>query len=519
MASYDAYLLATLLPPLLIIGTILLSSYCAWGVSYLVFTVQRRRAERDATDELIEYPGLQYMYTALQPVFGNRLHARKTRDRVKVKLHGEELSPGAIPLAAQLVALALGLSLAVFVTVLTVDIGQVCDEKLDCFPFNYSRQARPLTSEPIQNCSLYGSKDITIMCFSFTIRLVDALGSSGGVLALTTVGISYYVALLFTLAQIRCCRVTGLCGCLLLFLISCTILLSTLLWVVPLGSTQSATLRSVKNWQSILVYYYTIMYILLIATLLLCCVPRYRQDFGRCWNRKNRRYQAPSHDTDTEYEHSHELRATQDRSTGHSGSRDRTGSRMHQTSYYGTVDERSHVFSNDHVMNEATPLKHQQSSNHNHQSSDSERSGTITPSQTQTVKEGEQPIVYRTQSVHGQRSTRRISKRGNGHSLRKNKGEKGKGGSRGQGSHWADVTGGEEAEEEWSTTSGQLENGNKNNFSEGESSSGHSSQGEGRGGERGRGREQESDCIRAVLTGGATENRWGDGDTSVHTHL
>ena len=212
MASYDEYLLATLLPPLLIIGIILLSSYCVWAVSYIVFTKQKRRAEQN---EFIEYPGLQYMYIALQPVFGNRLHARKTRDRVKVKLHGEELSPGAIPLALQLVALALGLSLAVFVTVLTVDIGQVCDEKLDCFPFNYTRKVRPLTTDPIQNCSLYGGNDFSIMCFSFTIRLVDALASSGGVLALTTVGISYYVALLFTLAQIRCCRVTGLCGCLL----------------------------------------------------------------------------------------------------------------------------------------------------------------------------------------------------------------------------------------------------------------------------------------------------------------
>lgn len=529
MASYDEYVLATILPPIIIISTILLSSYFTWGVSYLMFTIQKRRAERTATDVVIEYPGLQYMYIALQPVFGNKLQARKTRDRVKLKLHGEEISPGAIPLVTQLVALALGLTLAVFVTVLTVEIGQVCDEKLDCFPFNYSRQARPLITESIQNCSTYRNNDITIVCFHFTIRLIDALGSSGGVLALTTIGINFYVALLFALAQARCCRVTGLFGCLLLFLTGCTILLSTLLWVLPLGLLQSKMLKSVRNWESVLVYYYTIMYLLLIATVLPCCVSRHHQDFRRCWNRERRRYQGPNHGSETADEDSHEPEAnppSQARSRGYYVSFERSSSQTRQRGYYGSVDERQSSTEPTNEVSAVISKQMVQSSDQEPQSSASQTSSTVTAGGVRGAREGQRsPLVYQTKSVRSQYSTRHRSKKTSNpqKTVRKDRtaGEQGGGRGKEKGGHWADAREIEDAESEgeWGTTNRYVENnhGHQNNVNESETSSGEeggdgSQGGEGRGGT---GRGQESARIRAVLTEGGVENR----DTSIHTHL
>lgn len=522
MANYDTYVLATVLPPAIIMCTILLSSYCAWGISYLMFTIQKRRARQNVTTNVvIEYPGLQYMYTVIQVVFGNRICARKTQDRVKVKLFGEEMSPGAIPLIVQLVALALGLSLAVFVTVLTVETGQVCDEKWDCFPFNYT-QVRPLRTEPIQNCSVYQSNNnITIVCFHFTIRLIDALSYSGGILALTVIGINFYVAFVLTLVRVRFCRVKHLCGCLLVTLIGCIILLSTLLWILPLLLDQNETLKSVRNWESFLIYYYTVVYIIAAATALPFCVPRHLQDFGTCGSMAHRRYLGRDDESETPDEESSddgESQPVQARATSN-----QNGNHAHQTSYYGLF--REHQSSRER-LNKPPSAVSQPSGDHEPQS---EASDTPIASGAKKTREEINPLVTTAQPQH--LTKRSSSKRASG-SLRKNKAARKhrEGRRRGRGGHWTN-TKDRGSEEEWSTSENEYRhrnNGNKiENSSEEDEIGEHGPQGgaewrEGRAermeGREG-GREQESSRIRAVLTGEDVENGAKGGDVSVRTHL
>ena len=492
MASYDAYLLAMLLPPLLIVPAILVVSCIAWGVSYILYTNQKRRADKETQGKsvVVEYPGLQHMFTVLQPMFGGGLEARITRDRVRVKLYGENISPAAVPLLVQSLVLALGLSLAVFLSALVVDDSRsTCDEKLDCFPFNYSRQAAPLTRDPIRNCSAYAGREISVRCFSFSVRLVEALGSAGGILALTTLGISLYVVLLFTLARINCCRRTGVCGFLLIATFGCVIFLSSLLWILPLGIAQWKTLTYVKNWESVLVYYYSVLYLLLTLTLLPCCVPRYRRDFERCCSGHRRGYQAPEIlETDEEEEGEEEG----ERGGGRDGSRRRIGGyhvaifhngrRSQSPRYYGSVDERQYtqrstgVDQDPHIENADT--------------------GEIAVLDVESEK-----------SVYHKPSAR--DKHGNGRGKRRGSGRK----------HWADMEREietEEEEEEWSTTSRREgERGRQDT-----QSSSVSQEEEGLG-ERRRRRHREGGTakIRDVLTGGVV----GDGDekgvVSVHTHL
>ena len=500
MASYDTYLLATVLPPLIIVVTILLTTYCLWGVTYFIFTLKKRRNEQNA---FIEYPGLQYMYMALQAVFGTKLLAKRTHNRVKLKFYGQEIGPGVVPPLVQLVALALGLSLAVFLTVLTVDIGHVCDERLDCFPFNYSRKARPLNVEPIQNCSMYKSSGISVTCYHFTIRFVEALGSSGGVLALTTLGINFYLALLFMLARAQCCRKTGLCGCVLLFLMICYILLSTLLWLLPLGLTQSKMLAYVTNWESVLIYYYTSMYLLLVATLLPCCVSRYRQDFGSYWSREQRRYRAPqTHESDSEEEitPSTSLRSQQ-RSTGYYATFDRSGGASRPAGY---CEERlPNPSLTDQANKTSTVAQPSESESEANQSS-----STITSGDTNGSVAEKSPTAYHKQSVHGQHSTKRITSK----KARKRARARGEVRERRRGNHWTEAP-------------AQIDEGQGYKIDTAESSAEsvqdeHDKQ-EGEGGGRTDKRVMVvgSSQIRAVLTGGAVDHGERKGAASVHTHL
>ena len=505
MASYDAYLLAMLLPPLLIVPAILVVSCIAWGVSCMLYTNQKRRADKETRGKsvVVEYPGLQHMFTVLQPMFGGGLKARITRDRVRVKLHGENISPVAVPLLVQSLVLALGLSLAVFLSALVVDDSRsTCDEKLDCFPFNYSRQAGPLTRDPIRNCSAYAGREISVRCFSFSVRLVEALDSAGGILALTTLGISLYVVLLFTLARINCCRRTGVCGFLLIATFGCVIFLSSLLWILPLGIAQWKTLTYVKNWESVLVYYYSVLYLLLTLTLLPCCVPRYRRDFERCCSGHRRGYQAPEiQETDEEEEEEEGERGggrdgsrrRRQRVSGYHVAIFRNGRRSQSPRYYGSVDER--------------------------QSNNTRLDDTEKPTATHTQRSTQDPHIENAdtgeiavldveseKSVYHKPSAR--DKHGNGRGKRRGSGRK----------HWADMEREietEEEEEEWSTTSRREgERGRQDT-----QSSSVSQVEEGLGERRRRGRDGGTAKIRDVLTGGVV----GDGDekgvVSVHTHL
>lgn len=514
MANYDTYVLVTVLPPAIIIFTILLSSYCAWGISYLRFTIQKRRARQNVTTNVvIEYPGLQYMYIAMQVVFGNRLHARRTQDRVKVRLFGEEMSPGAIPLIIQLIALALGLSLAVFVTVLTVETGQVCNERWDCFPFDYTSQVRPLRTEPIQNCSLYQSN--SIVCFHFTIRLIDALSNSGGILALIVIGSNFYLAFLLTLVRAQFCKVKAFCGCLLVFLIGCIILLSTLLWILPLVLDQNETLKLVRNWESFLIYYYTVVYIIAAATVLPFCVPRHLQGFGTCGSTARRYLGGRDDESETPDEESsdeEESQPVQTRATSN-----RNGNHAHQTSYYGLHREHQ----SRERLNKPPSAVSQPAGDHEPQSDASQTSDTPIASGAKNIRDETNPLVTTAEPQH--LTKRSSSKRASG-SLRKNKAARKRREERrrGRGGHWTE-TKDRGREEEWSTSEDDYRhrnNGNKTETSSEEEVEEHSPQGgaEGREGREGGG-EQESARIRAVLTGEGVENGAKGGDVSVRTHL
>lgn len=464
-------------------------------------------------DVIIEYPGLQYMYTALQVVFGNRLQARITQNRVKVKLYGEEIRPGAIPLVVQLVALALGLSLAVFVTSLIVETGWVCDEKLACFPFNYSLQLRPLIRQPIQNCSIYQNNDITIMCFHFTIRFIDALSSSGGILALTTIGLNFYVAFVLTLAKVKICRSKILRGCLVVLLIGSTILLSTLAWILPLALNHKETLKSFTNWESFLIYYYTIVYIIIIATVLPCCMPRYRRDLSK----ENLRYVGSNEELETPDQESHDESDSPPIRTRATRYYDQNGSQNHQTRYYGAVEVHQ---SPSERLNRPPPPVSKQSGDPEPQSSASETSITPAATGAKKVKEELSPLFNNTKSAQRRHSTKRRSSKKASGSLKRSKKRRERRGT-GQGSHWADTKKDTGSEEELSTSENdyrQRGNANKTESSSEEEGGGYGPQGGEGGGERERGKEQESARIRAVLTEGV-ENRERTGDVSVRTHL
>ena len=539
MVSYDSYLLATLLPPVIIICTLLLLSHCAWGLSYLVFAIKKkRRAEQNAMEGIfVEYPGLQYMYMALQPLLGKTLSAMKARDRVKIKLHGEEISPGAVPFMAQMVVIVLGLAFAVFVTVLTVETSSVCDEKLDCFPFNYSEKVRPLSTDPIRNCTNYASNNYTVVCFQFSVRLIEALGTSGGTLALTVIGINFYVAFVFAIAQARWCRSTGVWGCMFLLLTAGIILLSTLLWVLPLALAESDTLKSVRNWESVLVYYYTIIYLLLVVTILPCCVPRYRQDFGAQWNRARRRYRGPNHGSESEEEEDEvsDLRSNQAGSTGYHISADRSTSQSYQTGtrrYHMPVGHRHQSLTER--TSEAAPVPvistdhREQSHDQEVQSSTSESSSTITTG----AGEGEGEDRGATSTLLVRQKKSQGSKRASKHSSKRT----GSGGRKNstavvrervkEGGHWAERMGsydneskgeggltGRHRQNEWANeggTSSSEEIGRQGSQETGEA---------GRGNMRDRRRGKEGARIRAVLTGGGVEGGEKSGDGSVGTHL
>ena len=545
MANYDAYLLVMVLSPLIVTVTILVVSYVVWGVSYLQYKRQKRRVrENRGEHELIEYPGLQYMYLVLQPVLGKGLEARKTRHQVKMKLHGEKISPGAVPLLVQSLAVAVGLSLAVFVTVLTVeDGGRVCSERLDCFPFNYSRQVTPLTREPIRNCSAYGSGDLSIRCFSFTVRFVEALGSSGGVLVLTTLGLNLYLVLLFSLAKLGCCRRTGLCGVSLLLVFGCLVLISTLLWIIPLGLVQTRTLQYVSNWESVLVYLYTFVYLGITNTLLLYCVPNYRRDFQRCCSGGGERGYLPpqSMETDEEEEEDEERggrggRRRRRRSNLYQTISDRSGSQGRRARYYGSVDERRpHMPSDENHTPPSLAVGSQmrESGSPEPKTYTSKNSGGIGGGAMAGNDSGSRgKVPYRIRSVRGKYTLK--------HTRKPSKKRVGSGGEGRWRKHWADMDDGRRGERgredatdsECSTTSAVLEEGD----GEGEVGSGGidtelSSEDSGetrpiRGGGGGHqkmggagGGQSGTAKIRAALAGDVVENDGRRGSASVHTHL
>lgn len=384
MAGYHSYFLATLLPPVIIICTVLVLTYCFWGLSYLVFVIQRRNVERRATNELLEYPALQFIFMALQPIFGSSLKARRARNRVKILLHGEEIQQGGIPFILQVVMMILSLALAIFVTVLTVETSSVCNERLDCFPFNYSKQVTPLSTDPIVNCSIYNDSHFSVVCYQFSIRFTEALASSGGVLALTAIGINYYIAIMFATARTRYCRTTGLWGCVFVTLIGVIVLLGTLLWALPFALAHTDTLKYIQNWESFLVYYYSITYLLLVATILPCCAPRYRYDFGTYWSHLKLDYVSPDHELTREEEEDGEVSHTRQASlTGRRVSVD-THSSTDQASEISTVivdqelhspsttDSSSTVISNvsdEQEVGVASPSGHSRSKRGSHKSS------------------------------------------------------------------------------------------------------------------------------------------------------
>lgn len=526
MASYNAYLLATVLPPLLIVFSILLISYSVWGITYLIFRSRiRKEAENGRGETIIEYPGLHYMYMALQPVFGNRLEARSTQYRVKLKLHGQEIYPSGIPLHVQSVALALGLSLAVFLTTLTVEIGSVCNERLDCFPFDYSKQIQPLITDPIQNCSLYYTRnEISITCFQFTIRLVDALSSSGGMLILTTMGLNFYITMLFIFAQVRCCRQTGLFMFFLLLIISSVIIFSTLLWCLPLVFAQSETFELVKNWESVLIYYYTIMYLILIATILPFCVPRNRQDFSRCYNNNRRRfgYEAPqNHESDTgdEEDTPNTSVRSEQRSNGQSITLNQNRHPNHQRGYYGSVDgcRRLHVPLPSQQGEEVSPHVDKQSE----ETSDLEwhdmtghSSGTTEECREEESRGGGKgPVVYRVKSVRRQFITKQETSK-----KKKHRAGQGREGKNRKGRHWAEM--GQRRDD--LAMEGEEDLGmrrDSENLSSSEEAYSEVDRPRVKGRRQGERRVTEDAQIRAVLTGDVVENGERNGEILVHTHL
>ena len=515
MASYDAYLLANILPPLIIVFIILVLSYALWGISYLIFK-RRLYAGGDAgVESVIEYPGLQYMFMILQPVFGSQLQARKTQHRVKVKLHREEISPAAVPLIVQSVALALGLSLAVFMTTLTVEVGSVCNEKLDCFPFNFSKQIKPLIAEPIQNCSLYTTSDaVSIVCYRFTIRFVEALSSSGGVLVLTTLGLSFYVTVLFLLAQARRCRRTGLCGCLLFLLVGCTILLGTLLWILPLALVHNKTLGLVRNWESVLIYYYTIMYLTLITTLLPCCVPRYRQDFANCYDWKLLRYQAPQDQYESENDETVTPNISNDPSQRSPLAIFNRESRHNpQNCYYGTVGGHGQLRVTLPVRhgNEATTTPDNNTAKtEDHEMHNSASLSSIAMDCSGVGSDDDKsPVVS-----HSAR--RKLSKGSTTGSKPRKKNITGRHReARGEESHWAEGRKRRRGAASRGKEDGSSEGESESSEEEGDDEAGRSQEGE-VGRQDGRRAPMDGAQIRAVLTGDANERK---GENSVHTRL
>ena len=537
MANYDAYLLVTVLPPLVITATILVVSYVAWGVSYLQYRRQKERAEEspvEGDNELVEYPGLQCMFFVLQPVLGKGLEAKKTGHKVKVKLHGEKISPAAIPLLVQSLVLAVGLSLAVFITAVIVeDGGRVCNERLDCFAFNYSRQVTPLTRTPITNCSAYSSSEITIRCFSFTVRFVEAIASSGGVLVLSTLSLNLYLGLLFALAKVSWCRRTGLCGLLLLLMIGCFILPTTFLWIIPLALAETKTLHYVNNWESVLVYFYTFVYLMVASTLLLFCVPSYRRDFQRCCSGEERRgYQRPRIvDTDEEEDEGRRGRGGGTSRRRRQGSNVyqvrgyRSGSQGHRPGYYGSVDEHQPRMPSEEDPNRNTPpppVNGRESGSAEPQPLTGQNSGGIAGNLTvgNEPRSRTQRMPYPIRSVRG-KYTLKYTKKGSKRTRRESRGKK----------HWAEVEkerrGREdmESEEECSTTSAMLEEergGNRDTWSSSEDTTSGGATSRRRGGGRhqmwGEGKSGTAK-IRAALTGDVVEDAGRKGTGSVHTHL
>ena len=482
-------------------------------------------------NEVVQYPGLLHMFTILQPLFGSGLDVRRTQHRVKVRLYGEQISPAAVPLLVHCLALALGLSLAVFVTVLSVDDSQqLCNNKFDCFVFNYSHNTTPI--KQIEDCSQYKEdNDITIRCFGFSLRLLEALGSSGGILALTTLGLSLYTALLFSLARVTYCRRNGLCGIMLLVTFGCIIFMSCLLWIIPFGVLRHESFELVKNWESFLVYYYTVVYLALVVTLLPCCVPRYQQDFRRCGLARRWGYEPPqTEETDEEDDEEEVRRSWSDGQRRGSGYRVRNNnssstSQAPRHRYYGSVEDSHQSHTSQEYTDTPTvtsPLTEQSSSAQQNPYTGS----TESPAGAGNFRDRVKSKECQTQSAHSDKQRLGVErgskelKGGTGGDVRRKKkhlSEMEMGGSDQEKGRESDGK-----EEEWSTTSQHSE---EKMDEEIESSStqdmlqgGQGSQERGRKEREGE-RNAESAKIRAVLTGGAVENGKRRRVSSIHTDL
>lgn len=67
-----------------------------------------------------------------------------------------------------------------------------CDVSLDCFPFDVDTNY-PLQNYPLTDCTLQSSTNVTVICYQFVFRYVEAIGSVGGVLAFAKLTTNVYV--------------------------------------------------------------------------------------------------------------------------------------------------------------------------------------------------------------------------------------------------------------------------------------------------------------------------------------
>lgn len=83
----------------------------------------------------------------------------------------------------------------IFWSVLLIDESVDCDASLDCFPFDtYTEEL--LQDYPLNNCTLQSSTNVTVICYKFVFRYVEAIGSVGGVIAFANFHISFYVTII-----------------------------------------------------------------------------------------------------------------------------------------------------------------------------------------------------------------------------------------------------------------------------------------------------------------------------------
>ena len=145
-----------------------------------------------------KFPHRLFLLSALKTMYGHDVDEQK--ETGKIMIYGRSVGFLGQYFQFASIVVVFSCSAVAFWTTFLIDESDQCNPQMDCFTFCVLNDHRMLN--PLENCTYYEEKNCTIECFKFSFQYADALGNSGGVLALSKVIVSLHATVWIAIASL-----------------------------------------------------------------------------------------------------------------------------------------------------------------------------------------------------------------------------------------------------------------------------------------------------------------------------